>query len=85
MQQRTKVIKALIENPKKIFKATDFQYGDYFIGYEATARISEIISMYPDYVIVGKEKRFRTIKLNEENKEGIKYFDDLVRSEEYGV
>jgi hypothetical protein len=69
MKQINKVLKALIDNPKKEFTAVDFQSGEYFIGYEATARISDVVRLYPDLVKIGKIKRFRTIRLNEENVE----------------
>lgn len=71
------IIKALIENPYKQFDGRDFQNGKYFVGYEATARISDVIRMYPTLVLIGKVGRFRTIQLNPEDKDNIEYFTKL--------
>ena len=71
------IIKGLIENPTKQFDARDYQSGKYFVGYEATARISDVIKMYPILVLVGKVGRFRTIQLNSEDKDNIEYFTKL--------
>ena len=67
------IIKAMLENPsKETWKATDFQTGRYFVGYEATARMSEIVILYHGLVNVGKEGRFRTLSINWKNKKYIK-------------
>jgi len=50
----------------KKWKASDFQKGSTFIGYEATARMSDLIRMYPNLFKVDKEGRYRTIELNPE-------------------
>ena len=56
MTQYNKMLKAMLYNPKhKIWYAKDFQHGKYFIGYEATARMSDLARMYPDIFIVGKD------------------------------
>ena len=49
-------------------KAKDFQAGKYFVGYEASARMSDLVRMYPDLLIIGKEGRFRTLEINWDNK-----------------
>lgn len=69
------ILKAMLNNPeKKIWRATDFQNGQYFVGYEATARMSDLIRQYPTLMIVGKVGRFRTLSINwNENK----LIDDL--------
>lgn len=65
MSQCDIILKAMLENKwKKEWKATDFQNGKYFVGYEATARMSDLLRMYPDLVIVGKDGRFRTLSIN---------------------
>ena len=65
MSQCDIILKAMLENKwKKEWKATDFQFGKYFVGYEATARMSDLLRMYPDLVIAGKDGRFRTLSIN---------------------
>lgn len=65
ISQCDKILLAMLNNPnKKEWKATDFQSGEYFVGYEATARMSELAKMYPLQVRVGKEGRFRTLYLD---------------------
>lgn len=67
------ILKAMLENKKKeMWTAKDFQYGKYFVGYEATARMSEIANKYLTIVKVGKEGRFRTLSINWKNKKEIK-------------
>ena len=75
MSQCDIILKAMLENRfKKEWKATDFQSGKYFVGYEATARMSDLLRMYPDLVIAGKDGRFRTLSINWKCKE-IKEFE----------
>lgn len=62
------ILKAMLENKeKKVWSAKDFQSGKYFVGYEASARMSDLIRIYPDKFIVGKDGRFRTLELNWDN------------------
>jgi len=58
------LIAMLSEKEKEYWTAKDFQYGKYFVGYEATARMSELTNLYPELFIVGKEDRFRTLAIN---------------------
>ena len=59
------ILKAMLENKNiKVWTAKDFQSGEYFVGYEATARMSDLIRRYPDIFIVGKDGRFRTLSIN---------------------
>ena len=75
MSQCDIILKAMLENRfKKEWKATDFQSGKYFVGYEATARMSDLLRMYPDLVRAGKDGRFRTLSINWKCKE-IKEFE----------
>ena len=70
------ILIAMLENKdRKVWTAKDFQSGDYFVGYEATARMSDLIRIYPDLFIVGKDGRFRTLSINWENEKAVK---DLV-------
>lgn len=74
------IIKAMIENPKKEWwDARDFQKGKYFVGYEATARISDVIRMYPTLFKVAKDGRYRIISINWDDKENIDYFKELFK------
>lgn len=60
------MLKIMYENrfKKSIWYAKDFQRVPYFIGYEATARMSDLKRMYPTLFIVGKDGRFRTLQLD---------------------
>ena len=59
------ILKAMIENRgRKDWTAKDFQNGEHFVGYEASARMSDLIRLYPDLLIVGKEGRFRTLSID---------------------
>ena len=70
MTQCEKILKAMLENrDKEVWQASDFQSGKYFVGYEATARMSDLIRLHPNVFIVGKVHRFRTLKINWEAKE----------------
>lgn len=59
------ILKAMLENKdKEVWTAKDFQSGEYFVGYEASARMSDLIRLYPELLIVGKEGRFRTLSID---------------------
>ena len=54
------ILKAMLENKgKKVWTAKDFQSGKYFVGYEASARMSDLVRLHPDIFIIGKDGRFR--------------------------
>ena len=64
------ILKAMLENKDKVeWTAKDFQSGKYFVGYEASARMSDLIRMHPDLFIIGKDGRFRTLRINWEEQE----------------
>ena len=70
MTQCEVILKAMLENQdKEIWTASDFQSGKYFVGYEATARMSDLKRLHPNVFIVGKLDRFRTLSINWEAKE----------------
>lgn len=72
MTQCETILKAMLENPQKNeWTAKDFQSGDYFVGYEATARMSDLIRLYPQILIVGKQGRFRTLSIDWQDQEEI--------------
>ena len=58
--------------------AKDFQKPQYFVGYEATARMSELMKMYPDLFIVGKEDRFRTLAIDWSQKDLIETIKSII-------
>lgn len=70
MTQCEVILTAMLENKnKEIWTASDFQSGEYFVGYEASARMSELLKLHPKIFIAGKQKRFRTLKINWEAEE----------------
>ena len=72
------ILKSMLENKdKKEWTAKDFQSGKYFVGYEASARMSDLIRIYPDLFIVGRDGRFRTLSINWEQEKEIKHFFKL--------
>lgn len=72
------ILKAMLENRgKNNWTAKDFQQGEYFVGYEATARMSDLTRMYPDLFIIGKDGRFRTLSINWENEDQVKELSKL--------
>ena len=59
------ILKAMLENKdKRVWTAKDFQSGKYFVGYEASARMSDLIRLHPFLFIIGKDGRFRTLSIN---------------------
>lgn len=71
MTQCDKILKAMLMGDKK-WTAKDFQYGDNFVGYEASARMSDLVRMYPDLFIITKIGRYRALEINWEQKDLIK-------------
>lgn len=81
LSQCEKILVAMLSNKnKEVWMATDFQRGDYFVGYEASARMSDLVRIYPDLFIVDRLGRFRTLSINWEEKKMIK---SLMK--EYGI
>lgn len=79
MKQREKLLKIMLDNPqKKEWYAKDFQHGENFIGYEATARMSEVSQIYYDIINVGKDGRFRTLSINWEKQEEVNKIKDIL-------
>lgn len=72
MKQREKLLKIMLDNPsKKVWYAKDFQTPMFFIGYEASARMSEVANIYENILITGKDGRFRTLEVNWDQAEEI--------------
>lgn len=79
--QREIILKALIENPKhEWWNAKDFQNGKYFVGYEATARMSELLNL--PYIRVRFVERFREIALDWQYKDDILAIYDIIKMKE---
>lgn len=82
LTQCDRILKAMLENKdKKIWIASDFQSGKYFVGYEASARMSDLSKLYPDLLIVGKDGRFRTLSINWDNKKEVKETIERIANE----
>ena len=65
MKQYDIILSAMINNKnKKIWTAKDFQYEPYYVGYEASPRMSELKNMYEGLFIVGKDGKYRTLSIN---------------------
>lgn len=72
------IVKIMLENPsKEWWSAKDFQSGKYFIGYEATARMSDLIRLYPTLFNIAKDGRFRIISINWDDKKNIETFKKI--------
>lgn len=67
MNKRTQcetIIQAMLDHPEKEWwYASDFQKAPYFVGYEASARMSDIVREYPSLVDVDKDGRFRILRI----------------------
>ena len=73
LTQCEKILKIMLKNKNKtLWTAKDFQSGENFIGYEASARMSDLKNMYPEILIVGRDGRFRTLSINWEKEDQIK-------------
>lgn len=75
------ILKAMLENKGRVWSAKDFQGGKYFVGYEASARMSDLVRVYPELFIIGKDRRFRTLQINEDC-EYIKELEDNLKDVE---
>ena len=78
MTQCDVILKAMLENRgKKVWTAKDFQTGPYFVGYEASARMSDLVRLHSDILIAGKDGRFRTLEIDWEKdlSEYLKMYD----------
>lgn len=74
LTQCERILKAMLENPdKERWYASDFQSGKYFVGYEASARMSDLLRLYPFLFKVEQDGRFRTLTIDfKHNKKVIK-------------
>lgn len=73
MKQCDVILKAMLTNKDVVWwYAKNFQQDPYFVGYEASARMSDLARMYPKILEVGKDGRFRTLRINWKKKREIK-------------
>lgn len=68
MTQCDVILKAMLMDDK-VWTAKDFQYGNNFVGYEASARMSDLVRMYPNLFITYRIGRYRAMEINWEEKE----------------
>lgn len=73
LSQHDVILWGMLNNPKKKWwDARDFQSGKYFVGYEATARISELCTKYPMLIKRSVDGKYRIVGINWDDKEEIK-------------
>ncbi len=66
--QQQIILRAMLTNKwKREWTAKDFQRPPFFIGYEASARMSELLKKYPEFIIVGRRGKFRTLAIDWES------------------
>lgn len=81
MKQRERIIYAMIKNRgKKYWYAKDYQIGEDFVGYEASARMSEVANIYEDIIDVGKDGRYRVLSLKEGKEKEIQELKEILES-----
>ena len=72
LTQCERILTIMLKNKEKQYwTAKDFQRGENFIGYEASARMSDLMNMYPEILIVGRDGRFRTLSIDWEKEQMI--------------
>ena len=81
--QQEMILRAMFEHPdKKFWSDKDFMQVDYVVGYEASARMSELLKLYPDALISTKDGRYRILSINWEAKEEIDLIMERLGDEE---
>lgn len=67
LTQHQKIVAQMCKYPeKKWWLASDFMQnnlGDLFVGYEATARLAELVGDYPDMFETERQGRFRAVRI----------------------
>lgn len=79
--QMNTILSAMFENQDKWFLASDFQSGKYYVGYEASARMSDLKRLYPELFEVKKIDRYRAMKVNKLQVELIKMLSEKIEIE----
>lgn len=79
--QANTILKAMLTNrDKEWWNAKDFQSGEHFVGYEASARMSELKDL--PFIEVRMNGRFRELSVNWEFEEDIKKVLEAIELEE---
>ena len=82
--QQEMILREMFNNAdKKFWSAKDFMQGDYFVGYEASARMSELLKLYPNALISAKDGRYRILSINWNAKEEIDLIMERLGNNEY--
>lgn len=78
LSQCNRILKIMLkrDNCFKIWYATDFQC---IVGYEATARLSDLKRLYPNLFYVVKKGKFRGLQVDWEQKETIKEIREMLK------
>lgn len=86
LSQVQRIVAKMVSNPSKVWwYAYDFMpprmsFEDpLFVGYEATARMSDLLRMYPYMFEAGKDGKYRTLRFKREDWHAIiaKCYDDM--------
>lgn len=70
MKQRDKILAYMAKQPDKWYYPYDFMpprmemNSEYFVGYEASARLSELASEYPDMIETKQDGKYKCRRLN---------------------
>ena len=82
--QQEMILRAMFNHPdKKFWLAKDFMQGEYFVGYEASARMSELLKLYPNALIGTKDGRYRVISINWKAKDEINLIMERLGDEKW--
>ena len=75
--QQAKILFTMINNPKTTWwYPQDFMkpdLGDLFVGYEASARLSELAKDYPEMIDSKRDGKYKVRRLRFENSENFKH------------
>ena len=70
MKQRNKILAHMAKDPSKWYYPQDFMPprmsmdNEYFVGYEASARLSELASEYPDMIETKQDGKYKCRRFN---------------------
>lgn len=76
--QHDKIIEKMLSFPKiEWWKPQDFMQDDkWFVGYEASARLSELAKMYPEMIESKQDGKYKARRLKLENSQEWQYIVD---------
>lgn len=69
--QHQKILELMAGDPKRWWLASDFMQpglGELFVGYEASARLSELAKLYPDKIESQQQGKYIARRLKQEQK-----------------